>query len=141
MNNIKVRITIGNTTVEIEAPPDKLEEAVKQVVSAIKSTYTQEQVQPIFEKRTMKNVTCRGIIEEMLREGWFNTPRSLAEVASELARRGYNYDRTAIAHVLLDMVRMGLLVREGEARNYVYSTPRRGGVEQLGEKLETKDEA
>ena len=141
MNNIKVRITIGNTTVEIEAPPDKLEEAVKQVVSAIKSTYPQEQAPKLIEKRTPRHATCRGIVEDMLREGWFNTPRSLSEVASELARRGYNYDRTAIAHVLLDMVRMGLLIREGEARNYVYSVPKRSGAEQINEKLETRDEA
>ncbi|HIQ29886.1 MAG TPA: hypothetical protein EYH45_04910 [Candidatus Caldiarchaeum subterraneum] len=141
MNNVKVRITIGNTTVEIEAPPEKLEEAVKQVVSAIKATQPQEESRVLTERRVAKNVTCRGIVEELLQEGWFNTPRSLAEVSSEMARRGYNYDRTAIAHVLLDMVRMGLLVREGEARNYVYSVPRKMRAEQLGERLETRDEA
>jgi len=139
MNNIKVKITIGNTTVEIEAPPDKLEEAVKQVVSAVKSTTAQQQEAPKYavERKGVKQITCRGIVEGMLEEGWFQTPRSLSEVASELARRGYSYDRTAVAHVLLDMVRMGLLVREGEARNYLYVQAKKNTAE--SHKL--KDEA
>ncbi|MDJ0269838.1 MAG: hypothetical protein NXY59_04695 [Aigarchaeota archaeon] len=122
-STIKVRITIGNTTVEVEAPPDQLEEAVRNVVAAIKAAgiaAQSEQPQLIPERKEQRAVTCRRIVEELLGEGWFSKPRSLGEVASELARRGFSYDRTAIAHVLLDMVREGLMRREGEARSYLY---------------------
>ena len=142
MSNIKVRITIGHINVEIEAPPEKLEEAVKQVVSAIRTSSPQETLpQVVAERRTTRAVTCRGIVEEMVGEGWFNTPRSLSEVASEIARRGYNYDRTAVAHVLLELVRVGMLTREGEARNYLYRTPSKHVEKKPQEETETMDEA
>ncbi len=121
-STIKVRITIGNTTVEVEAPPDQLEEAVRNVVSAIKAAgiAAQSEQPQIAERKEQRAMTCRRIVEELLGEGWFSKPRSLGEVASELARRGFSYDRTAIAHVLLDMVREGIMRREGEARSYLY---------------------
>jgi hypothetical protein len=37
-----------------------------------------------------------------------------------MGRRGYHFDRTAVAHALTDLVREGLLTRMGEARGYRY---------------------
>jgi len=64
--------------------------------------------------------TCRGILERLWREGFFAEPRSLSQVHEEMTRIGYHYDRTAVAHVLLDLVRDGILTREGRPRRYVY---------------------
>ena len=64
--------------------------------------------------------TCRGIIERLWRENWFAELRSLSDVHEEMMRTGYNYDRTAVAHVLLDLVRDGILTRQGRPRRYVY---------------------
>ncbi|MEM4375011.1 MAG: hypothetical protein QXI97_08495 [Nitrososphaerota archaeon] len=116
MSTIKVRLTIGDTTAEVEAPPEKIEEAVKTIVSALRST----QQDTIPKRQQTKAVTCRTVIDEMIGEGWMHAERTLSEVAAEIARRGYSYDRTAIAHVLLDLVRLGVLERRGEARRYVY---------------------
>jgi len=132
-STLKVRITVGNTTVEIEAPKEALEEAVKNVLAALKTAgvYIQpEEVAAPERAREQKAATCRRIVEEMLSEGWFKQARSLSEVTAELSRRGFNYDRTAVAHVLLDMVREGLLKREGEARRYAYMQAAQRGVAQ-----------
>ena len=143
--SIKVRITVGNSTVEIEAPPERLEEAVRQVVSAIRSAGVQieggVQERQFQRRKGQRAVTCRKIVEDMVGEGWFLTPRSLSEVATELARRGYSYDTTAISHVLLDMVREGVLVREGEARRYLYRQQvKRIEVKEEKEEKTVKDE-
>jgi hypothetical protein len=65
-------------------------------------------------------MTCRILLETLWEEGYFMTQRLLAEIHEELLRRGYNYDRTAVSHSLTDMVREGIIVRNGTARNYVY---------------------
>ena len=76
--------------------------------------------------------TCRGVLLTFWREGWFATPRLLSDVHNEMARRGYHFDRTAVAHALVDLVREDTLSREGEARNYRYvqkhPPPRSQGV-------------
>jgi hypothetical protein len=56
----------------------------------------------------------------MWREGWFAQPKALSEVHEEMSRRGYHYDRTAVAHTLVDLVREGTLFRDGSMRNYRY---------------------
>jgi hypothetical protein len=65
-------------------------------------------------------MTCRLLLENLWAEGYFLTQRLLAEIHEELLRRGYNYDRTAVSHSLTDMVREGIIARNGTARKYVY---------------------
>ena len=65
-------------------------------------------------------MTCRTLLEILWEEGYFATQRLLAEIHEELLRRGYSYDRTAVSHSLTDMVREGIIIRNGTARNYVY---------------------
>ena len=64
--------------------------------------------------------TCRGLLETLWVEGYFESERSLGQVHEELSRRGYNYDRTAVSHSLTDMVRESILTRLGTMRNYRY---------------------
>ncbi len=112
---IKVRITVGDATVEIEALPEQLEEAVSRVVSALGRRQAERGVE---ERRRVSR--CRDILERLIDEGWFSVSRSLSDVVAEIARRGYSYDSTAIAHGLLDLVREERLVREGAPRRYTY---------------------
>ena len=74
------------------------------------------------EKKSLHKagMTCRVLLETLWEEGYFLTQRLLAEIHEELSRRGYGYDRTAVSHSLTDMVREGILVRDGTARNYHY---------------------
>ncbi len=64
--------------------------------------------------------TCKGVIKKIWSEGWFNQPRTLKDVDEEMRRRGFHYNRTATAHVLLDLVKTSVLSREGKSRNYRY---------------------
>ncbi|MEM2237587.1 MAG: hypothetical protein QXR26_02780 [Candidatus Caldarchaeum sp.] len=118
MSQAKIKITIGNTTVEVEAPIEKLEEAVRNVLNALKASDQAQQPKPAQQR---KAITCRKAVEELVKAGWMKTGRTLSEVVAELERRGFFYDTTAVAHVLLDLVRSGVLERVGETRRYVYT--------------------
>lgn len=117
---VHIKMRVGNIEFEISCREDQVKEVVDRVLSSV-SSYASKQV-PAPEARfvSAKAETCRGVIEQLWKEGWFSTPRSLNDVHTEMSRRGYHYDRTAVAHVLLDLVRDGLLTREGRARRYLY---------------------
>jgi hypothetical protein len=68
--------------------------------------------------------TCRGVIQKLWEENYFTQPRGLDEVHSELARRGFHYDPTAVAHALVELVKDGILTRLGKARRYQYAQKR-----------------
>jgi len=48
----------------------------------------------------------------------------LGEVHNEMARLGFHYDRTAVAHALIDLVKDNILTREGKPRRYQYAQKR-----------------
>jgi len=117
---IRIKMKVGNVEFEIECHEDQVQNVVEKVLSTVtehaKKVPTAEGV-PYPTERTE---TCRGILERLWREGFFSEPRSLSQVHEEMTRIGYHYDRTAVAHVLLDLVRDGILTREGRPRRYVY---------------------
>ena len=49
--------------------------------------------------------------------------------------RGYSFDVTAVAHVLLELVREEVLDREGSPRRYLYVERRRGSVIELAKQF------
>lgn len=109
---VKVRVRIGGMEFEVECPPDQVKTAVEQLMEATKGMKLQV--------RGRRAATCRSVLEAMWGEGWFSEPRSLSDVWEEMARRGYNYEKSAVAHALADLVREGLLARRGRPRSYVY---------------------
>ena len=120
---VTVKLKRGTWEIEITCAPEMVQQAVESVLAGMAS---KEQVSiapaeageaPAGERRFE---TCRGLLQLMWTEGWFATEKSLSEVHDELARRGYHYDRTAVAHALVDLVRDGTLFRDGEMRNYRY---------------------
>ncbi|HEW89723.1 MAG TPA: hypothetical protein ENG43_00085 [Candidatus Bathyarchaeota archaeon] len=121
---IRVKVRVAGMEFEIEAPPDRIQEAVDQVLSvALKHGSAVATLRPPEAAPGAPSAgptTCKGLIKALWREGWFATPRSLAEVHEEMARRGWHYDRTAVAHTLLDLVREGVLARQGKPRRYRY---------------------
>ncbi len=74
------------------------------------------------ERRPTQRIgmTCRSLIDSLLRDNFFIEERQLGQIHEEISRRGYNYDRTAVSHSLTDMVRERMLVRVGTIRNYRY---------------------
>ena len=113
---IRVKLNIGGVEVEIECLPEQLNEAITTVVKTVEGiTPTKE-----GEREEFYALTCKEAVEKLWREGWFEKPRKLGEIWDELSRRGYNYDRSAISHALLSLVKEGKLSRIGKARKYRY---------------------
>ncbi len=121
--NVTVKLKRGPWEIEITSPANKIQEAVESVLAGMAS---KEQVNieanlaPQSEDGERHFQTCRGLLLALWREGWFENPKQLSDVHDEMGRRGYHYDRTAVAHSLADLVREGTLFREGTMRNYRY---------------------
>jgi len=118
--NVTVRLKRGSWEIEITCPEDRVQQAVESVLAGMTSKEPDLIEQPPQEEGERRFETCRGLLMTLWREGWFGSPRALSEVHDEMSRRGYHYDRTAVAHTLVDLVREGTLFRDGSARNYRY---------------------
>lgn len=110
-----------NTNNEIE----KLKAEIDNIKSRIDTNSTlqisNQKKNTVSLKELAKNGnTCRSLMEKIFYEKFFENERLLIEVHQELARMGYNYDKTAVSHSLSDMVREGILTRVGTLRNYRY---------------------
>ena len=123
---IHMKMRIGDMEFEIDCREDQIKEVVDKILSTV-SEYAKkmQDVPKIMEPtRPARAQTCKGIIQKLWREGWFASARSLGDVHREMMRIGYHYDRTAVAHALLDLVKEGLLTRQGRPRRYVYAQKR-----------------
>jgi excinuclease UvrABC ATPase subunit len=121
---IRVKMKIGEIEFEVECQEDQLQSTVDKILSTV-TEKLKETSALILEKPTPPRAeTCKGIIQRLWQEGWFATKRTLGEVHSEMARRGFHYDRTAVAHALIDLVKDNLLTREGKPRRYQYAQKR-----------------
>ncbi len=120
---IKVKMKIGDIEFEIESQEDQLQTAVDRILATVtermKDTRLIERQAP-----PPRAETCRSIIQKLWEEKWFNAPKGLDEVHTELARRGFHYDRTAVAHALVDLVKDNILTRIGKPRRYQYAQKR-----------------
>ncbi len=120
---IKVKMKIGDIEFEIESQEDQLQTAVDRILATVtermKDTRLIERQAP-----PPRAETCRSVIQKLWEEKWFNTPKGLDEVHTELARRGFHYDRTAVAHALVDLVKDNVLTRIGKPRRYQYAQKR-----------------
>jgi predicted transcriptional regulator len=116
---IKVKMKVGNVEFEIEGTVDQANEAVGKFLQTVTEKLKETTLITGQEKAT-RNVTCKTVIHRLWEEGWFEEARGLSDVHDELARGGYHYDRTAVAHALIDLVKDNVLNRRGEARRYQY---------------------
>jgi hypothetical protein len=126
---VRVRIRVGGVEFEVECEEERLEEVVGRllgvVVDKLKgSGLLSEQPSAGAAGVVTRAETCRGIIQRLWEEGLFTVSRDLGEVHAEMARRGFHYDRTAVAHALIDLVKDGILTREGKPRRYAYAQKR-----------------
>lgn len=119
---IRVKMKIGNVEFEIECREDQLQSAVEKILSTV--TEHAKEALVISERAVPRAETCKGVIHRLWSEGWFASTRSLGEVHSEMARRGFHYDRTAVAHALIDLVKDNVLTRDGRPRRYRYAQKR-----------------
>ena len=120
---IRVKMKIGEVEFEIECQQDQLQPTIDKILSTMTNKFKET---PLMMERTPppRAETCKGIIQKLWEEAWFSTAKGLSEVHSELAKRGFHYDRTAVAHALIDLVKDGILTREGKPRRYQYAQKR-----------------
>jgi hypothetical protein len=121
---IRLKMKIGAIEFEIECQEDQLQPTVDKILSTVTEKFKDT---PLITERSAlppRAETCKGIIQKLWEEGWFVAAKGLSEVHSELARRGFHYDRTAVAHALIDLVKDGVLTREGKPRRYQYAQKR-----------------
>ena len=64
--------------------------------------------------------TCRTAILKLIEQGFFETPKPLAEIREQLP----GFDKTVVNHALLELVRDGMLTRIGTPRYYKYLSSR-----------------
>jgi len=123
---IKVKMKIGDIEFEIESQEDQLQTAVDQILSTVTEKLTNTRLSAVAERQAPppRAETCKGVIQKLWEENWFSTARGLSEVHSEMARKGFHYDRTAVAHALIDLVKDDILNREGKPRRYQYAQKR-----------------
>jgi hypothetical protein len=120
---IRVKMKVGSIEFEVEGAVDQVDDAIGRFLKRVTDRLgapmiaDRETAQPRAE-------TCKGIIQRLWEEGWFSTARNLAEVHNEMARQGFHYDRTAVAHALIDLVKEGIMTREGRPRRYQYAQKR-----------------
>jgi hypothetical protein len=121
---IHVKMKIGEVEFEIDCQEDQLQATVDKMLSTL--TQKLKETSMIAERTAPppRAETCKGIIQKLWEESWFSTAKGLSEVHSELAKRGFHYDRTAVAHALIDLVKDGILTREGKPRRYQYAQKR-----------------
>ena len=121
---IKVRMKVGNLEFEIEGTVDQCNEAVGKFLATVTEKLKETALITEREAAPPRAETCKAIIQRLWEEGWFSTARGLGDVHSEMARRGFHYDRTAVAHALIDLVKDAILTREGRPRRYQYTQKR-----------------
>jgi hypothetical protein len=115
---------VGEIEFEIECQEEQLQAAVGKILSTVTEKLKET---PFLLERAVappRAETCKGVIQKLWEERWFVAPKGLDEVHSEMAKRGFHYDRTAVAHALIDLVKDGILTREGKPRRYQYAQKR-----------------
>lgn len=117
---VTVRLKRGAWEVEITTREDGIQQAVESVLAGMASKEPDVIEMAAGDAGEKQHGTCRGLLLTIWKEGFFSESRSLSDVHNEMGRRGYHYDRTAVAHTLVDLVREGTLFREGSQRNYRY---------------------
>jgi hypothetical protein len=121
---IKVKMKVGEIEFEIEGTIDQTNEAIGRFLATVTEKLKETQLIVQRSAPPPRAETCKGVIQKLWREGFFSSARGLSEVHTELAREGFHYDRTAVAHALIDLVKDGVLTREGKPRRYQYAQKR-----------------
>jgi len=123
---IRVKIKIGDIEFEIESQEDQIQNTVDKILATVTERLKNTNLAQVAERPASppRVETCKGIIQKLWEENWFNEPKGLDDVHTELARRGFHYDRTAVAHALVDLVKDNILTRIGKPRRYQYAQKR-----------------
>ena len=117
---------IGEIEFEIESQEDQIQNTVDKILQTVTDRLKNTNLSQVIERQAPqpRAETCKGVIQKLWEENWFSEPKGLDDVHTELARRGFHYDRTAVAHALVDLVKDNILTRIGKPRRYQYAQKR-----------------
>ncbi len=121
---IQVKMKIGDIEFEIQCQEEQLQAAVDKILSTVTKRLEGTKLMTERVASPTRAQTCKEVIRKLWEEGWFATRKNLGQVHGEMARRGFHYDRTAVAHALIDLVKEGILTRQGKPRRYQYTQKR-----------------
>ncbi len=118
---VHIKMKVGSIEFELDCREDQVQEMVQKVLASV-TEYASKTVNIPVERPSLpaRADTCRDIAERLWKDGFFAEPKLLGDVHEEMTRIGYHFDRTAVSHVLRDMVRDGIITREGKPRGYLY---------------------
>ena len=118
---VHIKMKVGGVEFELDCREDQVQDIVQKVLASV-TEYASKTVNIPAERPQLpaRADTCRNIAERLWKEGFFAESKLLGDVHEEMTRIGYHFDRTAVSHVLRDMVRDGVITREGNPRGYLY---------------------
>ncbi len=106
--DVKAKILLRNTLVEIEGSPEAVSATIKSIESAAPS--------PPQGRRVLKPV-----LKQLVSEGFFSTPRSMADIKAALFAKQAVYNPTSLFPVLYkEFLKPGVIVHEGERGSFKY---------------------
>lgn len=72
------------------------------------------------KRQARKAATATNLVVELKEEGFFDKPKSLAEVGIEIEKSGYLYPLTTLSGVMLGLVQKRMLTRMKKDKRWVY---------------------
>lgn len=108
MAEVKAKILLQNTIVELEGSPEAVSAAIREIEATAP--------EPPRGRRSLKPV-----LEKLVDAGFFSTPRTMAEIKNALAEKQAVYKSTSLFPVLYkEFLKPGRIVHEGKRGSFKY---------------------
>jgi hypothetical protein len=119
-SDIMIKMRKGGWEIQIVCNENQANKAISDVLEALRPRLNYEY--RFFGTNSIEPVerTCHDLLLTLYKESWFSKERTSGETHEELARKGYHYHKSAVAHALLDLVVAGTLQRFGIPRQFSY---------------------
>jgi hypothetical protein len=114
--------TSNGAEITIEGDSAEVAKIISQVQAASETKTSPRRHSTAVEKKrdVKKQQTASDLIVIMKEDGFFNKPRGLAEVASELQKEGRLFPVTTLSGVMLSLVQKKILSRIKKDGHWVY---------------------
>ena len=115
--NIKTK---DGTNISIEGTPEEISKLMNLYKIKDISETPKSEFKKFVKKRVSSKPTVTDTIREILAEGFFNKPKSLAEVKQGLEEQGTFIPITTLSPILLNLVKGKELRRINQDKKWVY---------------------
>jgi hypothetical protein len=109
---LKVKIPTSRGMVEVEGDINTIKKLLE--------SYEQGKI-----GKLQNETTVRGQIINLIRDGFFDTPKTFIDIKKELERKGYRYKTNTLFPILFrEFLQSGHLQRIGQRKYYQYFVPK-----------------